>query len=278
MSEPNERDKFETKESYSHRESETTTQYFSSRTAKRQAAFLLPHLRAGMRILDCGCGPGTITIGLAEVVAPGEVIGIDINEIQIAQAREDSANRGITNVRFETATAYKLPFPDASFDAAFSNAVLSHLSEPVVALTEIRRLLKPGGVIGIRNPDVDGQVFAPAAPLLERSTQIYAQLVAANGGNAKIGKHHKGLLRQAGFTDVAISATYEVYDSDEAVRHWGQTLAQAWAEEAFVEQLIRNGFASLEEIRDMSRAWQVWSDDSDAFFADAWFSAVGRKL
>lgn len=264
-------------ETYSHDSNDAATQHFSTRSAFRQAAFLLPHLHAGMRLLDCGCGTGTITVGLAEVVAPGEVVGVDIGEPQLAQAREEATSRGLTNVRFETASVYDLPYPDASFDAVYSNALLSHLSKPVAALTEIHRVLKPGGVVAIRNPDTDGQIIAPAASLLVQALDIYTKVVSINGGNAKIGKHHKGLLREAGFTHIAISAAYEVYASDEEIGHWGRLWVNGLRDESAMAKLAESGLATTAESLAMSQAWQEWSEHPDAFFADAWFAAIGRK-
>jgi ubiquinone/menaquinone biosynthesis C-methylase UbiE len=87
------------------------------RTAAKEGAFFLPYLRPGMRLLDLGCGPGSITLGLAEAVAPGEVVGVDLQPSQVAQAQALSAARGVKNVRFEVADVYRLPFPDGSFDA-----------------------------------------------------------------------------------------------------------------------------------------------------------------
>ncbi len=104
------------------------------REAARQAAFLLPHLRSGMALLDCGCGPGTITLGLAEAVAPGEVVGIDLEPGMVELAKGFAKERGIANARFEVADIGELPFPDDSFDAVFSCAVLEHLADPLQAL------------------------------------------------------------------------------------------------------------------------------------------------
>jgi ubiquinone/menaquinone biosynthesis C-methylase UbiE len=114
------------------------------------ASFLAPHLRAGMRLIDCGCGPGSITIDLARIVAPGEVVGIDRRQASLSDARTFARERGVANVAFEVANVYQLPFPDRSFDAAFACALLQHLAAPLAALKEIRRVLKPGGVIGKR--------------------------------------------------------------------------------------------------------------------------------
>jgi ubiquinone/menaquinone biosynthesis C-methylase UbiE len=135
-------------ESYSQRANPVFEAELALRTAAKEGAFFLPYLRPGMRLLDLGCGPGSITLGLAEKVAPGEVVGVDLQPSQVAQAQELSAARGVKNVRFEIADVYRLPFPDASFDAVFAHVVLMHLREPVRALMEMRRVLRPGGIVG----------------------------------------------------------------------------------------------------------------------------------
>jgi ubiquinone/menaquinone biosynthesis C-methylase UbiE len=117
------------------------------RTAAREGSFFPPYLRPGMRVLDLGCGPGSITLGLAEKVA----LRSDRRHLkpsQIAQAQELSAARGVMNLRFEVADVYRLPFPEGSFDAVFVHVVLTHLREPVRALVAMRRVLCPGAVAG----------------------------------------------------------------------------------------------------------------------------------
>ena len=121
------------------------TAMMATRTAQGHAAFFLPHLTPGMRLLDCGCGPGTISLGFAEVVAPGHVVGTEIEAAQVALAREHAATRHVANASFEVADIYALPFEDASFDAVFLSAVLGNLQDPVRGLRETYRVLKPGG-------------------------------------------------------------------------------------------------------------------------------------
>src|SRR5947209_19784679 len=83
--------------------------YTGTRTAADWVPFLLPHLRTGMSLLDCGCGVGSITLDLAERVAPGQVVGVDLDEGQLAMARVEAERRGLANVRFEVASIYDLP-------------------------------------------------------------------------------------------------------------------------------------------------------------------------
>ena len=120
--------------SYTYRDCPVVTELHATRTAASMAGFFLPHLCPGMRVLDCGCGPGSITVGLAEHVAPGEVIGIDLDPTHIALAQRRAAAAGLANVRFARADIYTLPFPDAAFDAVFCQSLLSHLREPAQAL------------------------------------------------------------------------------------------------------------------------------------------------
>src|SRR6266851_1149227 len=134
--------------------------------AKRCASFVLPHLRPGMRLLDCGCGPGTVTSELAKAIAPGEAVGIDLEASQIDIARHHALELGMTNLKFDVADLLKLPYPDESFDAVFTHEVLVHLAFPIVALGEIYRVLRSGGMIAIREPIMDKAIFSPEDPLL----------------------------------------------------------------------------------------------------------------
>ena len=158
----------------------------TARTAEREAAFFLPRLRPGMRLLDAGCGPGTITLGLVAAVAPGEVVGLDLSPAMVTQARALAADRRVANARFEVADLQALPFPDASFDAAFESAVLEHVPDPTRAVAELRRVLRPGGVIGLRDGDLGAggvPVLEPAAPLVAEAYALLVRLLSLDRQN-----------------------------------------------------------------------------------------------
>ena len=74
----------------------------------------MPLLRPGMDLLDLGCGPGSITLGLAQAVWPGEVTGLDQNQEQVELARRAAVENRALNARFVTGNALALPFPDSS--------------------------------------------------------------------------------------------------------------------------------------------------------------------
>lgn len=241
------------------------------RSAERQAAFLLPHLRPGMRLLDCGCGPGSITIGLAKIVAPGAVVGVDIDPGEVERARQLAAEQGIANVHFETGSVYELPFADASFDAAFSNALLDHLSDPVAALREMRRVLKEDGVLGVRTADRDGYLFTPPDPLIAKWTEQGEQWKNAQGVNVRIGKNIRAMLREAGFVRTEASASYDCYGSADEVR----SLAESALAGLNRNRSADKGESDRAETEALIAVWRIWGESPDAFFAMSFCEGVG---
>src|SRR5262245_18403455 len=129
-------------ETYTHGHAPAVVRQHAQRTAEEAAAFLLPELRPGMRLLDVGCGPGSITRGLAERLALGEVIGLDPSKETIEGARRDAAARGLGNLHYQDGSVYQLPFPDSSFDVAYAHQVIQHLRERRAALAEMLRVVR----------------------------------------------------------------------------------------------------------------------------------------
>src|SRR5215472_16029646 len=195
------------RESYSQRDNPAFEALMAARKVVKEAAFFLPHLRPGMQVLDVGCGPGSITLGLAQAVAPGEVVGVDMQQSLVQRARDLAEERRITNVRFETGDAYGLSFPDGSFDAVFAHAVLNHLREPMRALAEMRRVLRPGGLVGVREPDDGTLLFTPAMPLLDQWLALMIRDGKDDGADPLVARHLRRLLLEAGFARAEASAS-----------------------------------------------------------------------
>jgi ubiquinone/menaquinone biosynthesis C-methylase UbiE len=164
-----------------------------------------------MRLLDCGSGPGTITIGLAQQVAPGMVTGIDLSVEQCEIATRNARDAGVENIRFQPSLVYSLPFPDAHFDAVFAHALFEHLAEPQRAAKEIFRVLKPGGVVGLRAPDWGGFLLEPDTPEVQSALNCYAEFQSHNGGTPHAGRKLCGWLRNAGFDDINPSMNGQCY-------------------------------------------------------------------
>jgi SAM-dependent methyltransferase len=251
------------------------TQVLARRGAASHAAFFTPHLRAGMRLLDCGCGPGSITCDLAEIVAPAEVVGIDFDPKQVEAAVAYAAQKGVSNARFQTANVYALPFPDGSFDAVFSHALVDHLSEPLKAIREMRRVLRTGGLLGVRGPDLDGHISSPPNSVVVEFFRLFGQMYVLNGEDLRVGKHLRGLFHQAGCVRVVASASYECHGTPEEL--W-QLVGGRGGRATFLAPdgpLVRAGLVSPERAAEMFVALQAWAEDPAAFLARRWCEAVG---
>jgi len=260
-------------EVYSQRANAAFEAELAARTAARDAAFLLPRLRPGMRVLDVGCGPGSITLGLAEAVSPGEVVGVDIQPAQVGQARTLAASREVRNVRFEAASIYALPFPDRCFDAAFANGVVMHLAEPVRALAELRRVLRRGGIAGVRDPDFGASLYAPMTALLERLLALRVQVRRHNGGDPFRPRHYRRLLLEAGFARAEAGASVEAAGCAATTgRHAAFLKAML---QGFAPTLRAQGWLDQAAIDAMAAEIDAWARRPDAFYATTWCEALG---
>ena len=199
-------------ETYTPGYTSSAVDFMSRRSAGRQARFFLPHLKPGSRLLDLGCGPGTITVGLARAVAPGEVVGMDLAESQIELARKRAADGKLENARFVAGSIYEMPFGDKEFDAVFAHTVFEHLKEPLPAMREIWRVLKPGGFVGLRSPDWGGFIVHPLSPEIRSAMELFESIQMTNGGDVLAGRKLKEWTIAAGFREVKWSATFEFTD------------------------------------------------------------------
>jgi len=254
----------------------SATAIMAMRTAQKHAAFFLPHLEQGITLLDCGCGPGTITLGFAELVKPGQVVGTEIECSQVAIARENAAKRGFSNVRFEVADIYELPFDNDFFDAVFISALLGNLREPVRALREVRRVLKPGGVIGVKEFDHGGDLVYPPQQSLAKYAELYLRMRRENGHDPEIGRKIGVFLSDAGFGELQLSACYEPFADQRALQGFA-AVSSGLLMEGWGEIFSNRGWANAEEIDEMRDAWQKFAASPGAIFAAAWCEAVARK-
>jgi SAM-dependent methyltransferase len=234
--------------------SPTVVQLLARRTAAQIASFLLPSLRAGMHVLDCGCGPGSITIGLADVVAPGEVVGIDIKPSQITLARTQAAQRGLTNIRFQVGNVTQLPFPEAPFDAVFGCNILMQFQDPRPVLTEVCRVVKPGGVVGFRELTFDGNLYEPPAGARHQYYALLTRRLQHNGGDPWMGRRLGTWCCRAGLQRVTMAASYVSAGTPDEKQAAYDEQARLCEDGAWMEQAIALGWISRDGRERLSRA------------------------
>ena len=262
-------------ETYVHGYNAAFTQMLAQRSAAREASFLLPHLRPGMRVLDCGCGPGSITLDLAALVAPGEVVGIDREASQIEYARAAATARGLANLQFEVGNIYALQFPDASFDAVLAHTVIEHVRDPLAVLREMRRILKPGGFAGVRDPDYAPWVWSPASPLMAQAVQLFLRVAEQQGASPYYARHQRRLLREAGFARTEGFAAAQTFGRPEMTRAFATGFPAQLREPNFIATVLEHGWADEGVLAAMGQAVQQWGDDPDAFLAFIMCAAIG---
>ncbi len=257
--------------------SEEFRQLLNRRSLETHAAHLLPHLKPGLRVLDFGCGPGTISVGLARVVDPGQVHGIDLEESQIDLARAAAAAGGHANATFHAGDVTALPFEDNSFDVAHCHAVLMHVPDTQATLAEVKRVLKPGGIIASREMIVASSFLEPVPPALTTAWATFAGLLAANGGHPAMGKELKSALLAAGFSDIRATASFDAFGGDDDIAFLHSFVAGWFFKEEVITAATAYGVATHEQFDEWRTALDQWSAHPAAFGAFAFGEAVASK-
>lgn len=251
---------------YTHGHHESVLRSHASRTAANSAAYLIPHLTHGLRVLDVGSGPGTITADFARLAAPGEVLGLDRSPEVVAAATALAAEQHLANLSFDTGDVYDLDFPDGTFDVVHAHQVLQHLTDPVEALREMRRVAKPGGIVAVRDADFHGMSWYPQLPELDEWMDVYQRVARHNNAEPDAGRRLVHWAQAAGLTDVTPSSANWLYATD-SERAW---LSGVWADRveksAFARQATEYGMADAEGLARMAAGWRRWGAAQDGWF------------
>lgn len=258
--------------------SEEFLQLLHRRSLETHAAHLLPHLESGLNVLDFGCGPGALAVRLAEAVAPGELHGVDIEASQIDIARAAAGDGGHANAKFHVADVTdRLPFEDDFFDVAHCHAVLTHVPDTQAALREVKRVLKPGGILACRELVVSSCFVEPDFGNFDAAWATFAMLLAANGGHPQMGRQLKGALLEARFSDIQAGGSFESFSDPDDVDFLHRFISD-WL---FLPQIIAAattfGLATHEQFDGWRASLDSWKAHPSPFAAFAWGETIASK-
>jgi SAM-dependent methyltransferase len=262
-------------ETYTHGHHESVLRSHRWRTARNSAGYLLPHLAPGTTVLDVGCGPGTITVDLAELVHPGAVLGLDADEDVLQIARAGAAARGVTNVAFELGTVYELG--ERAFDVVHAHQVLQHLADPVAALREMGRVAGDRGLVAVRDADYAAMAWHPGSPVLDRWRELVRSVTLANGGQPDAGRRVAGWARAAGFGTIEAGTSTWCFASPEDRRWWADSWADRVVASSIAESAVRLDLADHAELAEISAGWREWGDHPDGWFVVVHGEVLARR-
>ncbi|MFI1015117.1 methyltransferase domain-containing protein [Streptomyces sp. NPDC020965] len=251
---------------YTHGHHESVLRSHTWRTVANSAAYLVGELTPGARILDIGCGPGTITADLAALVPDGRVTGVDRAPDIVDRARAHARERGLGNTDFAVADANALHFPDDSFDVVHAHQVLQHLGDPVHALREMRRVCRPGGVVAVRDADYGAFTWFPERPVLDEWLQLYERVARANGGEPDAGRRLLSWARSAGFTDITATTSNWCYATPDERAWWSGLWAERTTASGYAQLAVDGGHATAERLAGIAAGWREWGAVDDAWF------------
>jgi ubiquinone/menaquinone biosynthesis C-methylase UbiE len=247
---------------YTHGHHESVLRSHRWRTAENSAGYLLPHLHAGMSLLDVGCGPGTLTADLADRVA--SVTAVEPTADALDLARTEIAARGLSKVDFQLADVHALRFADGGFDVVHAHQVLQHVADPVRALREMRRVCRPGGIVAVRDSDYAAFAWYPALPELDEWLALYQRMARANGGEPDAGRRLLSWAQAAGFTDIEATSSTWCFSAPADRAWWGGMWADRVVHSALATQALASGVpqSALDRIAD---GWRTWAQAPDGW-------------
>ena len=232
----------------------------------------------GSLILEAGCGVGSQTKIIAPKNNKSKFISIDISQDSINQAEKVIRSLKIKNVKFKQGDVFNLSFKDSYFDHVFVCFVLEHLANPLHALLELKRVLKPGGTIMVIEGDHGSAYFYPDSKAAQKAIACQVKLQKLNSGDANIGRRLYPLLHESGFNQITISPRMVYVDDSKPGLVEGFTkntftaMIEGIAETAVSKKLI----GRKEMVKGINDLYKT--ADGGGTFCYTFFKGIGQKI
>lgn len=231
----------------------------------------------GSFVLEAGCGVGAQTRIIAPKNPSSDFISVDISENSLSEAGRVIQSLDIKNVKFQQADIYKLPFNDFTFDAVFVCFVLEHLHKPLLALRELKRVLKHGGLIMVIEGDHGSTFFYPDSTLAHAAIKCQVTLQQQHGGNSNIGRELYPIMKAAGFSAVEVLPRMVYVDAGKPqlvegfIKNTFTAMIEGVGNDA-IKQGITDKTSFEKGIKDLYR-----TAEPDGVFSYTFFKGFGKK-
>ncbi|KAF2476209.1 S-adenosyl-L-methionine-dependent methyltransferase [Lindgomyces ingoldianus] len=246
----------------------------SWRTVENSCPHLLPYLNnPSLKILDVGCGPGTITVDLASRVPQGSVFAIDPSPAGFEIARKYAEEKGVTNVRFEIGDIFNWKelegVEEGGFDIVHAHQVLQHLQDPLGALKEMKKLTKPGGIVAIRDVDYSAMTWYPDIEGMRPWLDLYIDVAKTLKCDPNIGRRLHAIAMEAGFlrSDIDASTGTWTFSTPEELAHWCGVWAERTVQSNFKKSTIESGLATEADLQNIVTTWREFEKKEEGWFA-----------
>jgi ubiquinone/menaquinone biosynthesis C-methylase UbiE len=246
----------------------------SWRTVENSCPHLVPYLNdPSLKILDVGCGPGTISVDLATRVPQGFVYAIDPSAEVIEKARKHAEEKDITNVRFEVGDIFKWDViegvEEAGFDIVHAHQVLQHLQDPLGAMKRMKRLVKPGGILAVRDCNYSAMDWYPELPGMQKWKDVYLKVALGLKAHPNIGKYLHAVAMQAGFprSDIEASVAAWTFSTPDEREFWCELWADRTLKSDYKQKALDGGHATEQDLEEISAAWREMEKKEDGWLA-----------
>lgn len=214
----------------------------------------------GMKGADFGCGVGTVSVMFAELVGPGgSVTSLDLSAGQLEQARHRAAKAGHANLTFIEASATASGLPADTFDFIYCRFLLLHLPNPYAGLAEMKRVLKPGGVLIVEDADLSTGYSVPKSAI-DRFGDLYVRLGESRGLDYRLGRRLYQIVVESGFVDPTIRLNQPAYARGRERRSFEWSLAEA------ADALIGAGLCTRSELDTILAEMKAAAEDPRILF------------
>ncbi|MFW9769431.1 MAG: methyltransferase domain-containing protein [Candidatus Thorarchaeota archaeon] len=240
------------------------------------AEFDILQINSGMKVLDAGCGTGAVTRRIARRVAPSKVVGVDLDEFFIEKAKEFAAKKEIENIQFEVGDVANLRFSDSVFDLSYSRLVLMHVQDPVKVVSELRRVTKSGGIVGVSDTDDDAMLIYPSIPISTELRSKSVEWMKTKGVNRYIGKELYDIFRLAGLKSIRIIPFPFIItkENPEDLEAYVSNLKQSY--EQIKDLLIEQGIITSKESDEVYKELEEFLDHPGRFLMVCMFLGIGE--